>query len=862
MGFFKGIRVFLAVILSLLAIFTIAIGILFGVMLAGTYNLDMRTNLYQNEVALPSRLLDRNGDIITEFFSDEKRILVKLEDIPKNLIHAVLSREDKDFFTHKGVDVLRSLQVAFYYFTGNEQGGASTISQQVVRLMGYVDKWDLSLSRKFKEMWYAVQLERQFTKQEILEYFINNSPFGAGTVGVEAACQYYFKHSTLEITLAESALLVILMSAPTDYNPYYRPEAAQNRQRFVLDLMIENGYATEEEAEQSLTEFWRNFDYTRANSSAYLDNTSKADYFSEYVREQLEDYLFGEANIYTDGYTIYSTLDLSAQKKADAEMEKAYVELNEKWQNNSAKRTNMAEKYLPFIDLLSLSLDIGSISIGNKIEVKEAIQNYNDEINPFLELLTLGMPDMGINKIFREKRVELEEHSKKTVIEGGLITLDTHTGQIIAMVGGSDFEIKEFNRAVDAMKQPGSSFKPLYYSAGIKSRQITPATMLMDAPIALYTEDGDQYVPDNFRGTWEGPVLAWYALATSMNVPSIQVMDIIGFDNAFETASRLLGIYEQRDNEEVFPRVYPVALGIISASPIMMARAYATFGNQGREVVPYGIRYVEDRHGERFIDFEKELLSRQEKKRPEEIQILTPQEAYVMETMLQATTRMGTLATRVRDVDWDLNAINLAGKTGTTDNWEDAWTVGFTEYYTTAMYFGFDQPGLALGTEITGATGAGPHWAAYMKALHEDKEPIKFVKPSAGIITRKVCAKSGMLVNEGVCDEGTVELTFLIGTEPKTVCTWHVKEDSRDKDFIQKAESLGPYIDIKTPEGVGIDPKWTDLYGPEKENNLIDGNSLLGGNNLLGDDNGGLLPMGDDSSERIGDTTSSLLDLD
>ena len=334
---------------------------------------------------------------------------------------------------------------------------------------------------------------------------------------------------------------------------------------------------------------------------------------------------------------------------------------------------------------------------------------------------------------------------------------------------------------------PGSSFKPLYYSAGISKGIITPATMLLDQPMAFINDDGSPYTPLNFLGEWQGTATVREALSNSMNVPSIEVLEMVGFDAAINRASKLLGIKDPAQIAKTFPRKYPLGLGIIGIAPIQMARAFATFANQGKEVVPIGIRFIEDRNGKILFEPEKDLRVEQ-REEGDKRQILSPQAAYIMVDLLKSTVQTGTLANRRRAVGGF--PMPFAGKTGTTQNWSDAWTVGFSPYITTAVWFGFDMPGNSLGLNQTGATAAGPVWANVMKDIHlansNEMPPVDFPRP-AGITEVTVCSKSGMIPT-AECTDGQRKEIFITGTEPKSFCTIHKFEKQRNNELLQRLQ--------------------------------------------------------------------------
>jgi penicillin-binding protein 1A len=300
--------------------------------------------------------------------------------------------------------------------------------------------------------------------------------------------------------------------------------------------------------------------------------------------------------------------------------------------------------------------------------------------------------------------------------------------------------------------------------------------MIQDMPVVYHNEDGTPYIPLNFRGEFKGPVLLYEALAHSMNVPSIKVLDTIGFDAAINRAALLLGIGDPEVKRRTFPRVYPLGLGISSVAPIQMARAFSTFANEGRELIPIAIRSIEDRNGRVIIDNERDVRLRQRQK-GEGAQLISPQTAYVMTSLLKKTLEVGTLGGEggkflFSGEDGKKYRIAAAGKTGTTQNWADAWTVGFTPYYTAALWFGFDRPGNSLGLTLTGATLTGPIWGDFMREVHNGLPAKDFSRPASGVVDIRVCAKSGQLLTPH-CNEGSVVLTFLDKYRPSGYCSYH-----------------------------------------------------------------------------------------
>jgi penicillin-binding protein 1A len=478
---------------------------------------------------------------------------------------------------------------------------------------------------------------------------------------------------------------------------------------------------------------------------------------------------------------VHTTLDLKHQEAAEKFMAEGLEKANREYSRSSARSNVQAERtYIPIVELLTLYFDLTDIratALGQN-EVK-AVSRYTKTINPIVDMaaLVFGIPELKdiTNPGFAQQKVNTE----RNVVEGTLISIENETGYITAIVGGSKFdESNQLIRATQGNIQPGSSFKPLYYSAAIDSRKVTAATLIYDVPMVFHNEDGTPYIPLNFRGEWKGSTLLYNALAQSMNVPSLKVLDTIGFDAAIDRAAALLDITDSAQIRRSFPRVYPLGLGINSTSPLKMARAYAVFANQGRAVTPIAIRSIEDRNGRVIFDVEREVRQSQ-RRMGDSIQVVSPQNAYVMTKIMEKVVDEGSLSIGAgwgskftfRDENGTYK-LPVAGKTGTTQNWSDAWAIGYSPYYTTAVWFGFDRPGNSLGVELTGATLAGPVWGDFFREIHKGLPRKSFARPASGIIDVSVCVKSGLL-RTSACNEGEVTLPFLEGTQPTQLCDYH-----------------------------------------------------------------------------------------
>jgi len=774
-GFFSALVVRLIAFLTI--VFVIVIGIGLGLALAETSNTKNQENFVELAPALPTKIMDVNGTLITEFASDEKRELVTISELPRHLVHAVLSREDPDFYNHRGFSVRGIARAAMGVVTGVNLGGGSTITQQVAGTL-YTNRSERSIKRKVKELWWAFQIERRYTKNEILEIYLNYMPMGPGTYGVETASKYFFGHSSREVDLAESAVLAVLLSGPTRFDPLRNPTLAMDRQHKVLERMIEFGYADKDEAEVSYAKYWENFDWTRPSLSAYLTREDKAPWFSEYVRRELDGLMYGSMDYYRDGFVVHTTLNLEYQESAERFMAEGLERAN-KFYAAQGRTTGMERQIQPLLNMIGLALNVTDLrTIGYGQNEIRANSRYNRIINPVVDMAALALGVSDLREITNHGWAKMDKNVQQNVVEGALVAIENETGYIVAIVGGSKYdESNQYIRASQASVQTGSAFKPLYYSAAIDSRKFTAASMIYDMPVVYFNEDNTPYIPDNYDGGWKGSVLLYNALSLSLNIPSLSILESIGFNAAIDRASALLGYSDEATIRRLFPRVYPLALGVTATSPLRMARAFAVFANQGRDVTPIAIRTVEDRNGKIVFDVERDIRQRQQRAGAKN-QVITPQNAYVMTRIMEFATTGGTLAGGAgygrfmfTDKDGKTFRMPVAGKTGTTQNWSDAWAVGYTPYYTTAVWYGFDMPGNSLGMHQTGASLAAPAWGDLMRVLHMGLPLKNFQRPS-GVYDATVCRRSGQPMTQH-CNEGGVTLPFLAGTGPGPYCTIH-----------------------------------------------------------------------------------------
>lgn len=757
-----------------------------GLALSNTKFIKDNEQFTEFSTSLPTKLLDINGELITELASEEKREIISIRDLPQCMLDALITREDRLFYRHHGYSVKALFRAVFGKLTGMSLGGGSTLTQQIAGTL-FCDRTDMSIRRKLKELWWAIQMERRYTKDEILELYLNKIYFGGGTYGVSAASKYYFGHDATEITPAEAAILVIQLSNPAFYNPFEYPNRAMDRQKDVLNTMVSAGYISKEQADESFDDYWADFDYTRTATAAVFNHDDNAPWFSEYVRRELGNLIYGTEDIYSSGFTVNTTLNLKNQAVAQDVMDRYIRYANRTYQRSTGERTNQAfSVYTPMTELLALTFNLNSLKVSEQRNEAISKATYTSQINPVMDVMSLmfGVDSLKlgiVNKANQQAKVKVS----KTTIEGTMIALENDTGYITSLVGGSKFDSEnQFIRAVQAKLQPGSAFKPLYYSAAIDSRNFTPTSIISDTPVVFHTADGKPYIPQNFRGEWKGDVELWYALAHSMNIPSLKVLDGIGFEAGINRSIALLGIPKEEVPYRGFVPGYPIGLGVCSVRPIELARAYSVFANGGKEVTPIAIRSVEDKNGNVILNPEKEVRTALQAKGAA-AQVISPQTAFIMTELLQNTVRSGSLAgpssngnkLRYRDSNGRLYKIPAAGKTGTTQNWADAWAVGFTPYYTSVFWFGFDKPGQSLGLQLTGSTLTGYAWADYMKKVHNGLPMKEFSKPATGVIEATVCSVSGGILTPE-CGNHKVTAWYLEGTQPTQVCSVHSTANS------------------------------------------------------------------------------------
>lgn len=808
------------VLIYLTVFFAVLFGFSLGLGLARTFDTKNSEQFMQISLALPTKILDINGELITEFTSEEKREIIAINEIPQHMIDALITREDRIFYEHHGFNAAAIIRAVIGQVFNISLGGGSTLTQQIAGTL-YCDRKEMSLKRKLKELWWAIQMERRYTKNEIMEIYLNKIYFGGGSWGVNAASKYYFGHSAREITPAEAAMLVIQLSNPSYYNPFEHPNRAKDRQKYVLDSMVQSGYITQTQSEDSYDDYWLNFDYSRTDTSAFFMRDDKAPWFSEYVRRELENLIYGDADIYSSGYTVNTTGNLSHLKTANDIMEKAIVNAN----NRYKEEVDYKQKYalstsIPLTELCILAFNLKDLKMTGKRTQATSVSNFTTSLTPMVDLFSIlcGIEELKVGIINKATNLAMEK-AKATTVEGTLINIENDTGYITALVGGSKFDqSNQFIRATQARLQPGSSIKPLYYSAALDTKKFTAATNLVDAPYEFKTADGSSYLPNNYGGAWRGNVLLWKALALSLNIPALKVLEGAGFDKSIERMVALLGIPEKELPSRAFVPGYPLGLGTCSVRPVEMARAYAIFANGGKAIEPTAIRTVEDKNGNIIINNAQK--ARENILKPK--QVISPENAFVMTKIMESSVTIGTLkyGASMRSIDPNLTGskftykdkhtgktfdMPVSGKTGTTQNWGDAWAIGFTPYYTCAVWFGFDTPGKSMGMGMTGASLAGPPWGDFMMAANKDLPFKEFPMPEGKVHKSTVCAESGDWPTDA-CP--TITLWFMDGTNPEKTCVMHSDSDAQKiihNRIIDSAISSGFTVDNIIDDDTGLE---------------------------------------------------------
>ena len=712
-----------------------------------------------------TRVLSDDGTVIAELF-EERRIIVPVSRMPKQLIQAFVAAEDSNFFKHKGIDTLSILRAALKNIeAGGIVQGGSTITQQVAKSLLLTP--ERKFKRKFKEAILAYRMEKRLSKEEILYLYLNQIFLGHGAYGVQAAAENYFDKDVENLTLAECSILAGLPKAPSRYSPYRHYDRAKERQVYVLGRMVNEGFISQEEADQAKAQSLE----IRPRINQHITDAA---YFTEQVRRYLED-TYGKELLYSGGLEVHTSMNLQMQLAAQAAVQ-ANLRDHDKRQGYRAPLAVLtAEQETEFLsqqtaafglkppqlndiieavvvgaDQQSLHLRMadreGRITLksaqwaGPPQQVKRSVEATGNAdakatrlpVGAKVQARVLAMPETGAWQLTLEQ---------EPLAQGALLAMDPHNGQLKVMVGGYDFRTSQFNRVLQARRLPGSAMKPLIYAAAL-DKGYTPATVILDTPLIFKErlENGEikEWKPKNYSKRFYGPVPLRTALAKSYNVITIKVLEDIGVRYAANYA-RKLGIESHLDED------LTLGLGSSALTPMELARSYAVLANGGVRVMPTYINKVLDRDGKVLesndpADFPEGPLAGQKLNGQSRSRVISAETAYLITNILESVVQKGT--------GWRAKALKrpAAGKTGTTNDLKDAWFIGYVQQLLAVSWVGYDQE-RPLGKRETGSQAAAPAWVAFMTEATREMPVEQFPVPDS-IEFRPIDPLTGLLAPE------------------------------------------------------------------------------------------------------------------
>ena len=653
-----------------------AAGAVFGIVQWLGRDLPSPDQLTAIQTPVKTLVFDDRGRVLHEFYK-ENRSVIPLRLVPRNLINATLSTEDRNFYEHWGVDLWGVARAAITNVLKMRRAeGGSTITQQLARNLFLTH--ERTITRKLKEIALAMRIERAYSKDQILQMYFNQIYFGEGAYGVEAAAKTFFGKPIQDLTLPECALLAGLPANPSLYSPRRRPNAALARRSKVLRNLLVTKSITQVEFDNAI--------HAPLGVTTVRYSNDRAPYFVEMIRQHLEE-RYGSNAVYESGLKVYTTLDIDLQQVAERALEKQLT------------------------------------SLEAELKLKETRANF--------------VPPEGDSARAAEGTPYLQ---------GALVAIDPHNGSIRALIGGRDFNQSNFNRAVQARRQAGSAFKPFVYVAAMDNG-FRPTDVIVDEPVSFPAGDGTLYQPANYDRTFRGPVTLRYALQQSINIPAIKLLRKVG-TSLVASYARRMGI------RSPIGQNLSMALGSSEVTLLELTSAYCVFANSGVRNDPLFILRVEDRNGTVL-----------EKNAPRPTEVLSAQTAAVMTSMLESVMDHGT-GHPARDRGFLLPA---AGKTGTMDEYMDAWFEGYIPSLVCGVWVGYDVK-KTIGANMTGARAALPVWTDFMIGATRGRPTEDFSMP-AGMVTRQVCAETGMLATDA-CPDVTNEM-FSEGSEPTEYCSAH-----------------------------------------------------------------------------------------
>ncbi|HLP43477.1 MAG TPA: PBP1A family penicillin-binding protein, partial [Fibrobacteria bacterium] len=660
--------------------------------------------------SLITKVYDRDSVLIREYYT-ERRIWTPLAEVPERQVEAVLAIEDQDFFHHGGVDLMAIPAAALPALQGRRVRGASTLTQQLTKILFLTS--ERTLGRKVREIFLAIKIERTYTKREILEFYLNQVYLGAGAYGFQAAAERYFSKALDSLSLSEQALLAGLLQRPESLRPDRRPDQAVERRNLVLRAMAQSRVIGREEMRAAQAEPLL-LRMKAVQATAGLE----APYFMETVRRGLER-RWGRGFLDSAGARIYTTLDRRAQDLVDSAVEQGLAFVQDRLDRRTAYELQVARRL--------------------KVSERELMRDFPLHWARFDSLFLRG--DSA------EAARRFPEHLRWHKAQAAVVVLENGTGEVTALCGGRDWRESEFNRAVQAIRSPGSAFKPIVYAAAV-DKGWTPATRVDDSPIAMPDPDDSTKIwrPHNLEYDWEGPMSMRRALYRSRNIPAILVGMQTGLDTVVAYARRFgLG--------QPMRPVPSLPIGGVDATPLEMTAAFSVFPGGGRWIEPRLVRRVVDRHGASMALGE-----------PMEREVMSAPGAWILCGMLQDVNIRGTAA----DVWASGFQHPSGGKTGTSNDYRDAWYIGFTKRYTVGVWVGTDDHA-SMGSGHSGADDALPIWLDIMRGLHKGKKPEPFPRPK-GVGDVTVCQRTGR-IPQAFCD--SLAYDYRVAAVGKTIppCT-------------------------------------------------------------------------------------------
>ena len=735
---------------GLVVLFIVAavLGIASGVLFAYSGDLPEISRLDDYTPSTISRVYAANGDIVGEF-AIQRREVIPYEDISPHLVNAIKAAEDSEFDQHFGLSIPRIVVTLVKdIIERRKAAGASTLTQQLSRKLFLTDEktWE----RKIKEAIIAIQIEKRYTKREIFTLYCNQMYFGHGVYGVQAASRLYFGKTAKDLALEEAALIAGILQGNVRQSPYVNMEAALRRRNYALSRMADVGYITAEEADAA-----RKKPITVAGEPS--GTPSLAPYFVEEVRKDLES-RYGAKQLYENGLSIQTALDIRLQEAAHRALDEGLRRIDKRRGFRKPRRNVVSEghdigafrqsrwdrpmKPGDVIPAIVTGVEPASIALrAGALTVTVGRKGFAWTNRPSAAaLVTRGdLVEVRLERIDESAGTATGSLEQPPVVEGAVLAIDNRTGQIKAMVGGFSFERSKFNRATQAYRQVGSAFKPIVFTAAV-DRGYTPATILLDTPTSFSTGAGSPaYSPMNYDRRFEGPVTLRHALEQSRNVPAVRLMEQIGPAQVI-TYARRLGL------ESPLPPYLAVALGAAEATLVEMTSAYSALPNQGVRMRPYPIVKVTDRSGNVLED-----------NRPQPREAIRADTAYVVTNLLRGVVQRGTAA-RAASLNWP-----IGGKTGTTDDYTDAWFIGFDPDITIGVWVGMDQK-KPIGHDQTGSEAALPIWMDVMRAWIGDRKDAPKFEPPGNIVFVAVDKASGAATLPGTA--GAISEAFIAGTQP------------------------------------------------------------------------------------------------